>query len=163
MKSGSILNFAAVIRACSAARVYARRYLRITDEMIAAYIHLHEMGEAHSVEAQYRNGELAGGLYGVSWGGYFAGESMFHHATGALQGGVSGPGGAVAGAGMPLDRCPDDDPAIREFWGAQKLPARSSWCYSLKFWPLGLRCFRLKSKRFSAPLKMAVSNSMKWV
>jgi leucyl/phenylalanyl-tRNA--protein transferase len=49
----------------------------ITDEFVAAYTELHELGWAHSVEA-WRDGELAGGLYGVSIGGLFAGESMFH-------------------------------------------------------------------------------------
>jgi leucyl/phenylalanyl-tRNA--protein transferase len=43
----------------------------------AAYLRLHELGWAHSVEA-WRDGRLAGGLYGVAIGGLFAGESMFH-------------------------------------------------------------------------------------
>ena len=49
----------------------------ITDDITAAYGRLHELGWAHSVEA-WRDGELVGGLYGVSIGGLFAGESMFH-------------------------------------------------------------------------------------
>jgi leucyl/phenylalanyl-tRNA--protein transferase len=44
--------------------------------MHAAYIALHQAGHAHSVEA-WRDGELRGGLYGVSMGGAFFGESMF--------------------------------------------------------------------------------------
>jgi leucyl/phenylalanyl-tRNA--protein transferase len=48
----------------------------ILDEMIQAYCHLHQAGYAHSVEAWYE-GELAGGLYGVSLGRCFFGESMF--------------------------------------------------------------------------------------
>ncbi|KQZ76122.1 leucyl/phenylalanyl-tRNA--protein transferase [Nocardioides sp. Root151] len=44
----------------------------------AAYVDLHHLGWAHSVEA-WRDGRLAGGLYGVATGGLFAGESMFHH------------------------------------------------------------------------------------
>ncbi|KAA3662594.1 MAG: leucyl/phenylalanyl-tRNA--protein transferase [Calditrichaeota bacterium] len=48
----------------------------ITRTMIDAYSHLHNFGYAHSVEAWY-DGELAGGLYGVSIGGAFFGESMF--------------------------------------------------------------------------------------
>ena len=43
----------------------------------AAYCELHELGWVHSVEA-WRDGRLAGGLYGVAVGGLFAGESMFH-------------------------------------------------------------------------------------
>jgi leucyl/phenylalanyl-tRNA--protein transferase len=49
----------------------------INEELIAAYANLHELGFAHSVEC-WRGGELAGGLYGVSLGGAFFGESMFH-------------------------------------------------------------------------------------
>jgi leucyl/phenylalanyl-tRNA---protein transferase len=51
----------------------------ITPGFVDAYCQLHEMGWAHSVEAWTRDGELAGGLYGVAIGGFFAGESMFHH------------------------------------------------------------------------------------
>ena len=50
----------------------------ITDEYIEAYHTLHEMGWAHSVEVFDRDGQLAGGLYGVRINGLFAGESMFH-------------------------------------------------------------------------------------
>jgi leucyl/phenylalanyl-tRNA--protein transferase len=49
----------------------------ITDEIIAAYTELNRLGFAHSVEV-YRNGQLAGGLYGVALRGAFMGESMFH-------------------------------------------------------------------------------------
>jgi len=49
----------------------------ITPEFSHAYGRLHRMGWAHSVEV-WREGRLAGGLYGVSIGGLFAGESMFH-------------------------------------------------------------------------------------
>ena len=48
----------------------------ITDDIVKGYTELHEMGYAHSVEA-WRNGKLAGGLYGVSLGRCFFGESMF--------------------------------------------------------------------------------------
>jgi len=49
----------------------------IDDDIRAAYQRLHELGWVHSVEA-WRDGQLAGGLYGVAIGGLFAGESMFH-------------------------------------------------------------------------------------
>jgi leucyl/phenylalanyl-tRNA--protein transferase len=49
----------------------------INEKLIRAYVRLHELGFAHSVEA-WHDGELAGGLYGVSLGGAFFGESMFH-------------------------------------------------------------------------------------
>jgi leucyl/phenylalanyl-tRNA--protein transferase len=49
----------------------------INTELIRAYTRLHDLGYAHSVEA-WRDGKLAGGLYGVSLGAAFFGESMFH-------------------------------------------------------------------------------------
>lgn len=49
----------------------------ITSDMMTAYIRLHELGHAHSVDV-WRHDVLAGGLYGVAIGGLFAGESMFH-------------------------------------------------------------------------------------
>ena len=49
----------------------------IDGQIYHAYTRLHELGYAHTVEA-YKDGVLAGGLYGVSLGGAFFGESMFH-------------------------------------------------------------------------------------
>jgi leucyl/phenylalanyl-tRNA--protein transferase len=56
----------------------------ITDAIVRAYHRLHELGWAHSVEC-WRDGRLVGGLYGVSIGGLFAGESMFHRETDASK------------------------------------------------------------------------------
>ncbi len=56
----------------------------ISPEIREAYIELHRLGFAHSVES-WREGELAGGLYGVSLGGAFFGESMFHRVTDASK------------------------------------------------------------------------------
>jgi leucyl/phenylalanyl-tRNA--protein transferase len=56
----------------------------ITEEIIAAYCDLHKLGFGHSVECR-QDGELVGGLYGVSLGGAFFGESMFHHVTDASK------------------------------------------------------------------------------
>jgi len=67
--------FAEVMRACADP---SREDGWITAEFIAAYTRLHEMGWAHSVEVFDRDGQLAGGLYGVRINGLFAGESMFH-------------------------------------------------------------------------------------
>ena len=73
--------FDAVVAACGDP---ARDSGWITGEIAAAYGELHRLGWAHSVEA-WRDGELAGGLYGVSIGGLFAGESMFHHVRDASK------------------------------------------------------------------------------
>ena len=56
----------------------------ITRDIAEAYGELHRLGWAHSVEA-WRDGELAGGLYGVAIGGLFAGESMFHRTRDASK------------------------------------------------------------------------------
>lgn len=56
----------------------------IDEEIRAAYLRLHELGWAHSVES-WRDGRLVGGLYGVAIGGLFAGESMFHRARDASK------------------------------------------------------------------------------
>lgn len=68
-------SFERVIRAC-AARSYRRPSTWIVPQMIGAYTQLNRLGFAHSVEV-WRKDTLAGGLYGVSIGGLFAGESMF--------------------------------------------------------------------------------------
>jgi len=56
----------------------------ISPELLEAYCRLHELGFAHSVET-WIDGELAGGVYGVSIGGLFAGESMFSRRTDASK------------------------------------------------------------------------------
>jgi leucyl/phenylalanyl-tRNA---protein transferase len=103
--------FAQVIRHCADPR---RRGAWIDPDVRRAYLRLHELGWAHSVEAwSVQGGELEGGLYGVAIGGLFAGESMFHHAADAskvalvhlvelLSAGDGGPA-AAARAGRLLD------------------------------------------------------------
>ena len=68
--------FEDVIAACARTRVLRNEGTWINSEMEQAYIRLHQMGYAHSIEAWCDRG-LAGGLYGVSLGGFFFGESMF--------------------------------------------------------------------------------------
>ena len=68
--------FGAVIHACGATRVEKGEGTWIVEEMMNAYIGLHRRGIAHSIEAWDAEG-LAGGLYGVSLGKVFFGESMF--------------------------------------------------------------------------------------
>jgi leucyl/phenylalanyl-tRNA--protein transferase len=64
-------NFEAVIQACA-----DRKDTWIGAEIIRAFVQFHEAGKAHSVEA-YKDNRLVGGLYGVTMGGAFMGESMF--------------------------------------------------------------------------------------
>lgn len=67
--------FVDVMRGCADP---TREHGWITDAFINSYARLHALGWAHSVEVFDREGQLAGGLYGVRMGGLFAGESMFH-------------------------------------------------------------------------------------
>ncbi len=69
-------DFSAVIRACAEVPRADGAGTWITGEMIDAYCRLHERGRAHSAEA-WEDGVLVGGLYGVSLGACFFGESMF--------------------------------------------------------------------------------------
>jgi len=72
-------DFPTTIRTCA-----ERDATWISKEVMAVYTALHRAGMAHSVET-YREGRLAGGLYGVSLGGAFMGESMFSRATDASK------------------------------------------------------------------------------
>jgi leucyl/phenylalanyl-tRNA--protein transferase len=74
-------GFAQVMRGC-ADRPGEGTWL--TAEMIDAYEELHRLGHAHSVEV-WRGETLAGGIYGLAIGGFFAGESMFHRVTDASK------------------------------------------------------------------------------
>jgi leucyl/phenylalanyl-tRNA--protein transferase len=77
-------DFEAVITACAESRTETNEGTWIVDEMIAAYCKLHESGLAHSVET-WMDGQLAGGLYGVSIGRCFFGESMFTRISNASK------------------------------------------------------------------------------
>ncbi|MGQ9367362.1 leucyl/phenylalanyl-tRNA--protein transferase [Azospirillum sp. ST 5-10] len=76
-------DFGAVIRACAEATA-DRPKTWINGDIVRLYGELHDAGFAHSVEC-WRDGELAGGLYGVSLAGAFFGESMFSRATDASK------------------------------------------------------------------------------
>ncbi len=74
-------DFPTIMRACMESRADGSW---ISDQLIHVYCRLHDLGFAHSVEA-WQNGELAGGLYGVSLGAAFFGESMFYRARDASK------------------------------------------------------------------------------
>lgn len=74
-------DFEAVMRACGDQR---RPHGWIDESFIDAYTRLHRLGWAHSVEVRL-DGRLVGGVYGVRIERFFAGESMFHHATDASK------------------------------------------------------------------------------
>jgi leucyl/phenylalanyl-tRNA--protein transferase len=72
--------FEDVVRSCAAPR-RGHNGTWITRAIFNAYVRLHELGYAHSVEVFDREGQLAGGLYGVAIGRMFFAESMFSRAT----------------------------------------------------------------------------------
>lgn len=76
--------FPAVIAACARVARPGQGSTWITPAMEKAYVRLHELGHAHSVEA-WDGPKLAGGVYGVDAGGAFSGESMFHEAPNASK------------------------------------------------------------------------------
>ena len=77
--------FSRVIRACGDVPRPGQSGTWITDELIEGYEALHELGLAHSVEAWDESGALVGGVYGVSLGAVFFGESMFATAPDASK------------------------------------------------------------------------------
>jgi leucyl/phenylalanyl-tRNA--protein transferase len=80
-------DFTGVMRGCAEATA-DRPATWITDEFLASYTELHRRGHAHSIEV-YEGEELVGGLYGVTIGGFFGGESMFRRRTDASKAAVA--------------------------------------------------------------------------
>lgn len=76
--------FGQVIRHCARTPRPGQDGTWLTPAMVTAYIRLHELGHAHSCEA-WQDGVLVGGLYGISVGDLFCGESMFSHAPDASK------------------------------------------------------------------------------
>jgi leucyl/phenylalanyl-tRNA---protein transferase len=91
--------FSRVIHACANA---SRGDTWITEEFVTGYTRLHELGWAHSVEVFNRQGELAGGLYGVRINGCFSGESMFHIERDASKVALMALVGLMRSSGMTL-------------------------------------------------------------
>jgi len=92
----------------------------ITDEMMEAYIRLHREGYAHSVEA-WIDGELVGGLYGVSLGGCYYGESMFTRRSDASKVAFSALAGVLIDSGFGLVDCQQHTRHLASF-GAVDMP-----------------------------------------
>lgn len=76
-------DFAGVLSGCATAQDRLEQTW-LNAEMQAAYLELHRLGAAHSIEV-WQDDKLAGGTYGVSIGGLFAAESMFHYVTDASK------------------------------------------------------------------------------
>jgi len=112
--------FADVISACARVRRRGQRGTWITRDMHAAYVRLHDLGFAHSVEA-WKEGKLVGGLYGVSLGGAFFGESMFARADDASKVAFATLAARLAGWGVELIDCQVYTEHLARF-GAEEWP-----------------------------------------
>jgi leucyl/phenylalanyl-tRNA--protein transferase len=97
-------DFPSVIQGCAEASRRGEPGTWIVDDMIAAYTRLHTAGFAHSVET-WQEGKLVGGLYGVSIGGAFFGESMFSLASNASKAALVYLAAALRKWGMGLIDC----------------------------------------------------------
>jgi leucyl/phenylalanyl-tRNA--protein transferase len=94
----------------------------ISGEFVEAYTALHEAGSAHSIEC-WSGDQLAGGVYGVAVGGFFAAESMFHRVTDASKTALLGLVETLRDAGFRWMDIQMITPATRQF-GAIEIPRR---------------------------------------
>ena len=104
-KSGWVIRadtaFAGVIRACASSSRSGQDGTWITEEMESAYVALHGLGHAHSVEV-FDNERLVGGIYGVTIGRMFFGESMFSGESGGSKVALKGLASRLSEWGWPL-------------------------------------------------------------
>ena len=115
--------FRSVMECCAGPRPqYPEGGTWITPAMIDAYVRLHELGHAHSVET-WRDGRLVGGLYGVALGGAFFGESMFAHMPDASKVALVSLIRQLEAWGFQLFDCQQSSPHMRQF-GAADIPRR---------------------------------------
>lgn len=117
--------FAAVISACAQTPRPGQSGTWISDRMQRAYLHLHELGIAHSVET-WVDGRLVGGLYGVELGRVFFGESMFAHATDASKLALAHLARFLEARGFAVIDCQMTTPHLRSL-GAREVP-RAEFC-----------------------------------
>lgn len=110
-------DFVGVIHRCSSiSRRGQEGGTWITPEMIDAYISLHKLGFAHSVEV-YQNNVLVGGLYGIALGKIFFGESMFADETNASKVGFIFLANHLASLNYDWIDCQQDTPHMRTLGG----------------------------------------------
>ncbi len=114
--------FEAVIRACGTVPRPGQDGTWIHEELIAGYLQLHERGYAHSIEA-WRGGALVGGLYGVSLGGVFFGESMFAREPDASKVAFATLLGNLVAWGIDLVDCQVHTDHLERF-GAEEQPRK---------------------------------------
>lgn len=126
-------DFAAVLRGCAAPRAPAPGTW-ITPAMQAAYLRMHELGHAHSVEC-WQDGRLAGGLYGMAIGRVFFGESMFAHETDASKVALAHLARLLADRGYGMIDCQMTTAHLLSL-GAHEIP-RQRFTAALRQWVAG--------------------------
>ena len=115
--------FRAVVESCAAAPRSGQYGTWITPAMISAYVALHRAGYAHSVEA-WQADELVGGLYGLSLGRVFFGESMFAHRTDASKVALAALVAILRERRTPLIDCQQETSHLATL-GARPIPRRT--------------------------------------
>ncbi len=110
----------------------------ITARMRRAYMQLHDLGYAHSIES-WQNGRLAGGLYGICIGRCFFAESMFHSCANASKVVFFALAGALQKRGFVIIDCQIHSSHLAD-WGARSIPRREymEWLHR------GLACKTLR-------------------
>jgi len=107
-------DFGAVVQNCQEVKRNKQNGTWITNDMHEAYVKMHELGFAHSVEV-WQNGELVGGLYGVSFGKCFFGESMFAKVSNASKAGFITFVQNLANLGFDLIDCQTETAHLASF------------------------------------------------
>ena len=115
-------RFEDVIRLCASTPRPGQNGTWLVPDMVEAYVRLHLLGHAHSVEV-WQDGELAGGLYGVLLGGVFFGESMFHFRPDASKAAVVHLVSWLCERGVRLVDCQQTTPHMLRL-GAEEIPRR---------------------------------------
>ena len=114
--------FDEVVAACAEIPRAGQNGTWITDSMREAYLRLHRLGHAHSVEA-WAGDELVGGIYGVAIGRMFFGESMFSRRSGGSKVAIAALAQQLHGWGWPLIDAQVENPHLLSI-GAQRWPRR---------------------------------------
>jgi len=112
--------FEQVMRACATVQRSGQQGSWITEPFVRAYTQLHEQGLAHSVEV-WRDGTLVGGLYGLSFGRVFFGESMFAQVPNASKAGFITLVRALGETGFRLIDCQQETAHLSSL-GARPIP-----------------------------------------
>jgi len=128
--------FERVIETCAEIHEGPRGVGWLTPEMVTAYKYLHRQGHAHSVEV-WKDAELAGGLYGVSFHGFFAGESMFHRVPNASKVALAALVARMKERGLVLLDCQMSTPATVPF-GAVEIPRPEYLALLERAWALSV-------------------------